>query len=366
MRPGAARGAGEPALPLRAWTGMPVLRLAVLLFLLLAPGMAGAQDVITVGVVERPPFAMLESGTYSGAAVDLWRMIAERMGLSYELVPVPPGGALEALRGGADLVLPVDVSTGMSAAADLTQPFHIGPLGIAETGSPRLLSVVSGLLTLEFARLIGALSVLLLVVGAAVWAVERRSNDEMFNRTPLRGLGDGFWWAGVTLTTIGYGDKAPATFAGRAIAMVWMLVGLAVSAALTAALVTIAGGQSGEARMPRTVEDRSVAVADGSAAAGYLAIEGVPATRYEDALAALRAVADGRADVAVGAASVLSHVVAEEDLGLTVRPSVHDPVMMAIALPPGSALARPVNRALLGLVQSETGGDLMRRYLGGD
>ena len=332
--------------------------------LLLLPAAAAAQEPLRVGVIERPPFATLENGAHSGAAVDLWRMVAERLDLPYELVPVPPGGALAALAEGADVVLPVDASAELAGAAELTQPLHVGPLGLAEARSPRILGVVAGLMTLEFARLVAVLCALLLVVGAAVWAVERRSNEDMFHRTPLRGLGDGFWWAGVTLTTIGYGDKAPATFAGRAIAMVWMLVGLAVSAALTAALVTIAGGQSAEARMPEAAEGLRVAVAGHTAAASYLEGEGVAATRHPDALAALRAVSDGEADMAVGGEAVLRHLLAETGaLQLTVRPSVHDPVMVVFALPEGSALARPVNRALLSLVQSEAGADLMRRYL---
>ena len=50
----------------------------------------------------------------------------------------------------------------------------------------------------------------------------------------------------MTLTTIGYGDKSPKTLLGRVVAMLWMLTGLAVSAALTAAVVTLAQpGDSG-------------------------------------------------------------------------------------------------------------------------
>ena len=40
---------------------------------------------------------------------------------------------------------------------------------------------------------------------------------------------DGFWWAGMTFTTVGYGDKFPRTWGGRIIAVITMFVGVFVS-----------------------------------------------------------------------------------------------------------------------------------------
>jgi voltage-gated potassium channel len=47
---------------------------------------------------------------------------------------------------------------------------------------------------------------------------------------------DGVWWAITTMTTVGYGDVAPRTVAGRLIAIVVMLVGIGFVALLTAAV----------------------------------------------------------------------------------------------------------------------------------
>ena len=93
-----------------------------------------------------------------------------------------------------------------------------------------ILSVLEDLISPVFLQLCLGLSVLLLIVGALVWLVERKANPKQFSPKVLPGLGDGFWFAGVTLSTIGYGDKAPVTVAGRLISMLWMLVGVVVTA----------------------------------------------------------------------------------------------------------------------------------------
>jgi voltage-gated potassium channel len=49
-------------------------------------------------------------------------------------------------------------------------------------------------------------------------------------------LGDAYWWAIVTVTTVGYGDVSPKTGEGRLIAAVLMLVGIGIIGVFTATL----------------------------------------------------------------------------------------------------------------------------------
>ena len=50
---------------------------------------------------------------------------------------------------------------------------------------------------------------------------------------------DALWWAIVTVTTVGYGDRYPATEGGRAVAVILMLLGIGLIGVLTATVASL-------------------------------------------------------------------------------------------------------------------------------
>lgn len=75
----------------------------------------------------------------------------------------------------------------------------------------------------------------LLVLSGAALVVEAERQSEQANITTY---GDALWWATVTISTVGYGDRYPVTFEGRAVAALLMLVGIALLGLITAAVAT--------------------------------------------------------------------------------------------------------------------------------
>ena len=73
---------------------------------------------------------------------------------------------------------------------------------------------------------------LVVLVAAIVTSVERGHESR------LDSFPDALWWAIVTVTTVGYGDIVPVTEAGRALALVLMIGGVALFGALTANLAS--------------------------------------------------------------------------------------------------------------------------------
>jgi voltage-gated potassium channel len=98
-----------------------------------------------------------------------------------------------------------------------------------------------------------ATTILTVIAGVAAWLV-----DDSFSS-----LGDGLWWAVQTLTTVGYGDVVPDGTAGRLIATIVMLNGIAfltvITAAVTALLVEQMRGRQGRADSASAKADPSIA-----------------------------------------------------------------------------------------------------------
>lgn len=99
---------------------------------------------------------------------------------------------------------------------------------------------------------VGGAAVLLVYVAAlAMLDTERDAGGRIIN------LGDGLWWAFVTITTVGYGDYTPVTDTGRIIAVGVMLGGIALIGVVTATIASWIVQRVGEQEAVAEVLTRS-------------------------------------------------------------------------------------------------------------
>src|SRR5258708_6913432 len=93
----------------------------------------------------------------------------------------------------------------------------------------------------NFLRIVAGLRASPVLVALLVWALEHKSNPKEFggDGKAHRGIGSALWWSAVTMTTVGYGDLAPRSPAGRLVAIAWMFVSLLLVSWFTASMASI-------------------------------------------------------------------------------------------------------------------------------
>lgn len=337
--------------------------------LALAPALSAAPLVI--GTREAPPFAMKsEDGSWRGLSIDLWESLARQLELDYELVEV---SLEELVQGVADGRLDAGIAALTITAererqVDFTHPFHTSGLGIVVPELNRnlnWLAVLRSFFAPAFLSVLLALTLVLLVAGLGIWVFERKRNPEQFGGDPVKGLGSGFWWSAVTMTTVGYGDKSPVTIGGRIVALVWMFTSVVIISSFTASIASslTVSSMDSPIQHPGDLVRYRVAAVERSTGAEYLRGEGVRLFAFRTLDEALDAVHAGRADAVVHDRPLLQYAVRTR-AGLEVLPHSFQRQDYGISLPAGSPLRQSINVALLERITSEEWAIVRERYLG--
>lgn len=329
------------------------------------------NDVLRVGVVAEAPYCMKgDDGEWTGLSLQLWRQVAENRQLRYELIEFSPEDSLVAqlANGNIDVILKTDLTEAGAGKIAYLQNYHATALGIALPKSQGILKVVKTLFSKQFWMVALYLSGLLLIIGVLIWLMERRENGDQFggDRSILEGVGAGFWWAGVTLTTIGYGDKSPKTLGGRIVAMLWMLMALALTSTLTAAVIGAANSKQ-TINFPDDLSNRKVAVMKDSPAAEYLDNKGISYTTFPTAKEGIRAIKEEEADLFIGNAATIQYLVKEnKSLSASVQPTDAEPVAYAAAVAKGSGLREPLDAAMIRIIRTESWRKTIKAYTDGE
>lgn len=219
----------------------------VALFIFIAPLQLPAQEsvpipneTLIIGITPTPPFINAENGKYSGLSITSWNLVNEKLQTDFEYRVYPSLiELLEAVeKNEVDLSInPITVTDQRMRRIDFSQPYFISYTGIAQKRETSNWRYLANILSWNFLSAIFILIAVIFIFGFLVWIFERKRNKEQFGGG-VKGMFQGFWWSAVTMTTVGYGDKAPVTLGGRIIGFIWMFMAIIMISSLTAGIAS--------------------------------------------------------------------------------------------------------------------------------
>ncbi len=344
-----------------------------------APQTAGKSELdegfIRVATKRLEPFVIYQNGRYTGFSVELWQKIADKMDVSYELYGVNTMAKLldEVRRGEVDVAIAgIGITSKRERILDFSHSFYESGLQIMvarEYETPLqviFIKVLSILLSPGLIYGVGIFVLGLLTAAHIIWLMERRHNPA-FSDGYLNGIWQSIWWAVVTVTTVGYGDKTPVGKMGRLFGMFWILAGYFVFAYFTASVTTTVALQElrGEINGPKDLVGKKVATVTKSPAADYLLRQGIHYMALEDIEDAYHLLEKNQVDAVVYDAPVLQHYASNDGKGkVEMVGLIFEEQIYGIALQEGSPYREAINLALLKLIEEDVYQALSEKWFG--
>jgi len=315
-----------------------------------------------------PPFSIFSEGKWSGLSVELWEEIATENNIKVDYQLENLQGILEGIRDEKAVVAvgAISMTFERETEFDFTHPFYTTRMGLLRPNKDNSsFSMFEAFFSIGFLKASGALVLIIFIFGSVMWLFEKNKNSEQFGGSALKGLGSGFWWSAVTMTTVGYGDKFPKTFLGKVTGMVWMFVAIIVISGFTAAITTslTVNSLDGSKKGLWTIKNKFIGAVRGSTAEQYLLDMRYKVKAFKDLDTTLKAVESKKVVAMVHDLPVLRYTSDSEKY--QVIPIEGAPIQYySFPLPKNSPYREAFNRSLLRIIASEKWQQKIVKYLG--
>ncbi len=330
---------------------------------------------LTVATKRFEPLVSYKNSEYVGFSIDLWDAIAQQMNTEYSLYGVESIEALlkEVERNSADVAISgITITAEREETLDFSHPYYESGLQILVSNHDNALShtIGSRLFSVFFRPQLyyGIIIFILILFIAAhiIWLVERKHNPEFPSRY-AQGIWESFWWAAVTVTTVGYGDKTPKKIAGKLFGLLWMCAGYFIFAYFTATVTTNFTLEELRTTInrPQDLVGKQVATVAGTTAVEYLREQNLESIQYDTKEEAYLALADKEVDAVVYDAPTLQYYANHQ--GKNKVKVVGSPFKLqnyGIALPINSPYRKSINFALLNLMEDGTYNQIKEKWFG--
>ncbi|MDZ4742253.1 MAG: transporter substrate-binding domain-containing protein [Verrucomicrobiota bacterium] len=326
---------------------------------------------IKVGFEPKIPYVIAsEKGELGGLAVELWGQIAERRNIDYDVVLLDPGDGVKAIKEGRVQVvfLATAINPVHERDIDYSVPFYNDNDAVvikSRSLAPSLWGTIKLVFSISFIDIFIYLIIIFTFAGSMIWLIERRTNHLEFRRPFFKGIQDGLWWAVVTISTIGYGDKVAKSPAGKAISTFWIIFGIILTSVITAAFASTATLNIVKYNV-NSIQDLKglkVGVVEGTEAENILKDRRVNCLSYENYEKGFDELNKDKIDVFFGAQSALDYelkILKLDDIIQPIKTKNRD--RYAFAFPDNSPLIEDVNISIMEIVNAMSWQDIELKY----
>ena len=313
------------------------------------------------------PFIMEEGSQISGFSADLWRAIAAELGLKsrfvmYKTLPDLLGSVAKGEA--ATAIAAISITADREKTFEFSQPMFRSGLSIMVPDDGQQLDVLGQFLSLDMLKAVGIFVLILIVPAHLIWLLARGRDEGLpISRSYFPGIFDAVFWCAESMG--GAAQAHPKRVLARIVAVVWVYAGLVFVAFFTAYATTslTMQGLKGAINGPNDLAGKRVAVVQGSTSARYT--EGLKArtASFPDFRAATEAMLAGKADAVVYDAPVILYYT-KNHATARIAGSTFRSENYGILFPINSPLRRPVNEALLRLVENGVYDSLYKKWFG--
>ena len=335
---------------------------------------------LLVGVMNGPPWSMQdEDGHWTGITVDLWREVATTLDWDYDFKVSDLDGVMKAAHDGT-----VDVSAAglaitseRDAIVDFSDPYFVFNQTVAVNADqqPSFLHILrTAVFSWGFVAVVFLMIAIAIFGGFVLWLLEKEGKSEHYNSTDKKGLFRALFWSTMVLSgrdlpsSTGWKTYPPATFAGRLFGVTWMLLGIALFSLFTAGAASLFTSRQLQAivNSPDDLRHVKVGTVIGSAAQAYMNRHNIKYVTYETPLQLVNALGDHKIDAAVYGSTTLSYYAKTIPNKIVVLRFSLRQDFAAFPVPQGSPLRKPINRALLQVLESKRWQAIVSHYVTND
>ena len=342
---------------------MKKILLIILTLFMSVPFSYGSDTVSTkIGVHVIAPFVTksFDGPKYGGLCISLLEKYMDKCGVSdityvqYETT----NELIEAVnRGEVRMgVGSITINGPRYEKVDFTQPFFTSTISIAydKDKLSSSWSYLSSFMNVNTLLGVVYLFVFFYLIGLIFWVTERGKSG--FFRSDHWGVWDGFYYAVIVFTTIGFGDKVCHTKVGKVLTVLYGLICLGIAGIFIGNISSSITLNKLESDVSiETLSKRKVGTVKESSVTSFLDDKGVKYIGYDNATEGLGAIKSGELEVFVYDTPIMQYIIDKKNLSdiVALSEEVYDPQYYGFAYQKGDTIGNSFNPLIISHIKSE-------------